>query len=396
MATTLRFTKAAIDALPLPATGKRDEYCDDRVDGLRLRVTSTGVKTFCVLKRLQNSSLERITVGRYPDVTPELARTKAKQIIAEIASGADPAQAKRTLRGEPTFAELFTAYLERYAKPRKRTWEGDEQRYRQYLETKLGNKRLSQIDGQMLRRLLDDITAAGHPVVANRVKALLSVVFKMGMEWGMTASNPATGIRGNPEVSRDRFLNGEELGRLIAALNDTPDDTIRDYVWLSLLTGARRSNVLGMRWADIDWQQKVWQIPAEDSKNGQPLAVVLTDAALEILTARKTQIQDSSPFVFPGTGATGHLVEPKKGWYALLNRAGLENGHLHDLRRTLASWQAIGGTSLLIIGKSLGHKSQQSTQAYARLNLDPVRASVEKATADMLANYQSLVPTGSQ
>jgi integrase len=88
--------------------------------------------------------------------------------------------------------------------------------------------------------------------------------------------------------------------------------------------------------------------------------------------------------VFPGRGKTGHLVEPKTAWARILKRAGLQNLRLHDLRRTLGSWQAATGASLPIIGKSLGHKSLAATQVYARLNLDPVRAAVNTATDAML------------
>lgn len=89
-------------------------------------------------------------------------------------------------------------------------------------------------------------------------------------------------------------------------------------------------------------------------------------------------------YVLPGNGRTGHLVEPKKGWSHILKDAGIENLRIHDLRRTLGSWQAITGASLTIIGKSLNHKSPQTTAIYARLDLDPVRASVKKATNAIL------------
>jgi len=77
-------------------------------------------------------------------------------------------------------------------------------------------------------------------------------------------------------------------------------------------------------------------------------------------------------------------VEPKKAWATIRKRAGLEGVRIHDLRRTLGSWQAIMGSSLQIIGRSLGHKSLQSTEVYARMDLDPVRASVNGAAAAML------------
>lgn len=100
-------------------------------------------------------------------------------------------------------------------------------------------------------------------------------------------------------------------------------------------------------------------------------------------------------WVFPGTGKTGHLVTPRKAWLEVLEAAGLdEDLRIHDLRRTLGSWQARAGASLQVIGKSLGHKSQQATAIYSRLDLDPVRASVEGAVRDLMEAGKQ--PTGAK
>ena len=93
-------------------------------------------------------------------------------------------------------------------------------------------------------------------------------------------------------------------------------------------------------------------------------------------------------FVFPGSGKTGHIIEPKKSWATLLDRAGLKDVRLHDLRRTMGSYQTITGASTAIVGKTLGHKNHEATQVYARLNLDPVRASMEKAVDLMMASKE--------
>jgi integrase len=107
----------------------------------------------------------------------------------------------------------------------------------------------------------------------------------------------------------------------------------------------------------------------------------LVPEALTILEQRKAEA--SGPWVFPGPGVTGHLVEPKKAWKRILTRAGIEDLRLHDLRRSLGSWQAATGANLSIIGKTLDHKNVSTTAIYARLNLDPVRASMEQATQAM-------------
>ena len=109
--------------------------------------------------------------------------------------------------------------------------------------------------------------------------------------------------------------------------------------------------------------------------------VPLIPEALEILQRRKGTA--SSVFVFPGSGKSGHLQEPKKAWRRICTHAGLEDVRLHDLRRTMGSFQAITGASTAIIGKSLGHKSVEATAVYSRLTTDPVRDSMKKAVEAM-------------
>ena len=107
-------------------------------------------------------------------------------------------------------------------------------------------------------------------------------------------------------------------------------------------------------------------------------------AAIDILKTRQKSNTNNSPWVFPGTGSTGHLVETKKPWTRILNKAGIKNLRIHDLRRSLGSWQAATGANLSVIGKTLAHKNISTTAIYARLNIDPIRESMNKATDAIL------------
>lgn len=172
----------------------------------------------------------------------------------------------------------------------------------------------------------------------------------------------------------------DELPKFFESLEQELNTTVQDYVYLSIFTGARKSNVLAMKWNEIDFNRREWRIP--ETKNGEPLIVPLLEAAMNILNTRKEN-NDGSPYIFPGTGAKGHFDDPKRGWQRILKRAGIEDLRIHDIRRTMGSYQAMTGASLAIIGKSLEHKSQQATQVYARLHNDPVRAAMEKAAEEM-------------
>lgn len=434
MADAVNFTKAFIDTLPLPSKG-RVEYMDTKQSGLRLRVTSKGVKTFCVLKRIRDSGMERITLARYPGMTIEQARKKAAEFIGKIAEGNNPAEARRAIKAEMTFAELYKEYGARHGQ-NKRSWGDDQQRYRDYLAPAIGKTKLSSITTPVITRILSDMEKKGlSNSTINNVRALASGIFSQGKTWGIASNNPVRDIKTRKTVPRDRFLQKHEMPRFFTTLLDEQNSIVRTYFLISLLTGARRANVLAMRWSELNLNEGIWRIPR--TKNGESQNVTLSPDAVEFLIEYKKDADPQAVFVFPGTGKSGHLVEPKKGWDRIFDRdeltqlkamiasagasfnslidaktneiiiesseatlmraralakklrlnvegARMTGLRIHDLRRTFGSYQAMAGTSLAIIGKSLNHKSQVATAIYARMDLDPVRASVDKATSAML------------
>ncbi|WP_322009731.1 tyrosine-type recombinase/integrase [Paraburkholderia sp. J12] len=383
---SLNFTKAAIEALPRPEKGWK-YYYDTKVSGLAIGVGSSGIKTF-VLYRKVNRKPERIKIGRYPDLTVDKARAAATNLNADIANGTNPAELKRVRRAEMTFGDLFDQYYKNHALPHKKTAAEDKQKFDKYLSNNvdgmnLASRQLSEITKATVAQLFAKISKE-HKVMANRVLALVSSVFGKAIEWGIWSQiNPCHGIRKHSEVSRDRFLQPDELPKFFEHLMDYPNTTMRDYILMSLLTGARRSNVLAMRWDQVNLERAEWRIP--DTKNGTPQSVPLVPDAVAVLEARKkSAAYAESPFVFPGSGETGHLVAPKKAWKTILDKAGIADLRLHDLRRTMGSWQAGTGANLSVIGRSLNHKSTQTTAIYARLWMEPVRNAMETATAAMM------------
>lgn len=430
----ISFSKERLLALPLPETGKRATYHDAKVQGLQLRVSPSGVKTFSVYRRMKGGQPERITLGRFPAMTIEQARKSASAINAEIEAGANPAAARRAIREEPTFAEMFGQFL---AEKKKRDGtplgEKTKRDYRDllrlYLEP-IKSKKLSHITKQDVKTIHSKASKKSA-AQADKALAVVSSVFNFSADLEIfVGTNPASRIQKNPAPSRDRFAQAAELPYLFAAIAES---SLSDFFLLSLLTGARRSNVQEMAWRDLDLDARIWRIGM--TKNGTPQNVTLSPEAVDVLETRK-RMSSKSAFVFPGTGKTGHMVEPKTAWATILRRAsmrrllshleslgklnaderlqvdkqllkapaavekryraiadgleidpalyGMTDLRIHDLRRTLGSWQAKTGASLAIIGKSLNHKTHQATTIYARLDLDPVRQSVETATQAML------------
>ena len=379
----INFTKEILDSMPLPANGQRKVYHDKKTNGLQIRVTSTGVKTFCVFRRIKNGNPERVTLGRYPDMSIEQARNEAARINALIVEGINPNSDVRALKTETTLQELFEQFLKHRRNKRgaylsektKSTYLYD---FNLYL-SKWGKRQLSQFKDTDFGKLHNEI-GIEYPTTANRVIAMASSLFSYAVEHRLfKGNNPAQGIKKFPETKRDRFLQSDELPAFFKSLTDEPNETLRDYFLISLLTGARRSNVQEMQWSHINLERGEWRIPI--TKNGDSQTVALTTEVVEILRARQGC---NLTWVFPGSGVTGHIVEPKKAWKRVLERAGITNLRIHDLRRTFGSWQAKTGASLVIVGKSLNHKSPSTTAIYARLDLDPVRESIDRATDAML------------
>ena len=379
----INFTKVSLTALPLPPTGQRETYHDLKTSGLQIRITSSGVKTFSVFRWVKGSRKpERMTLGRFPDISVEQARSMATEVNATIAKGDNPAEAMRKFRDEPTLGDLFLDYLERHAKVHKKSWMEDQKQFDRYM-TKFASRTLSSFQPSDFQRLHHRVGEEHGVYAANRLLSLLRGMFNRAKDWGLwNKDNPTQGIKKFKEKSRDRFLQSDELPKFFHALQNENNETMRDYFFISLFTGARRANVLSMRWAEISFERSEWRI--EETKSGEPQTIPLTPEVINVLQERK-KLADSV-FVFPGKGESGHMVEPKFGWKRIINRAGLKDVRIHDLRRTLGSWQAATGSSLPIIGKALGHKNASTTSIYARLDIDPVRKSVETANQAMLKN----------
>lgn len=378
----MNFTKASLLALE-PVPDKRRRVYDEKQKGLAVYVSPTGSKTFYCIRKV-DGKVEEIRIGDAATVTIETARTTAAGIINQIAAGTNPAEQRRIKRAEMAFSDLFSEWVKDCRAKGKKSLGNDERNYRLHLQG-IANKKLSEIERQHIRALHRKVSTGAGIYQGNRVLALIRAVFNFGIKTldipGL--ANPAAGLKMNREESRDRRLHPDEMPRFFEALAAEENPDMRDYVMLSLLTGARRSNVLSMTWAEINMERRTWTIPGSKAKAKDNITVPLTDAAIDVLQAR-AEASGSQGWVFPGAGKTGHLIEPKKGWARLLQRAGIEDLRLHDLRRSLASFQIDAGVSLAVIGKGLGHHSQQTTAVYARLAQDPVADAWQKGTDAIL------------
>lgn len=379
------FTKAFLDGLALPEKGRVFHY-DEKIRHLAIMVTTKGAKSFYVNRKV-NGKLVQVWLGTYPELSIERARKKAEEVNGQIAMGLDPTEKLKT--NDPTFGELFDWYMEAHAKLKNKSWKAYQYHFDRYLST-LSKVKVSKISKADIRELHARLGEEHGPYSANRAIAILRAVFNRAIKQDkITVPNPALGIEMFKEQSRDRRLFSSEMDDFISAVMNEHNPTIRDFVLLSLFTGARKENVLSMRWDQIDFKGRIWRIP--ETKNGTPQTIPLLDIEIAILNERYSKTD--SPWVFPGDGETGHLVEAKTGWKRILQKAKITDLRIHDLRRTLGSLMADSGASLQIIGKALNHKSPAATQIYSRIAIDPVRKAKETALEGMNNLFQKSIDT---
>ncbi len=374
---SISLTKRDIEAALSPApSSKRLYYHFKQLPGLILQVTSSGVKTFQVYKRLGYSTYRK-SLGRYPDLSPEDAMRLGLEQIRSLALGQDPRIEKEKAKlKDITFGALFIEYLEKYAKPHTKTWKDVSDNRLRYFQ-RWEHFQISAMKRIDVQNWVKDLAETKGKHTANRNFETLRAIINWGLKKELIElrQNPCVGIDMYKTKSRERFLlPGAEFDRFRRALDSEANETIRDFIWMCLFTGMRKSNVLSMSWADIKWELGFWMII--DSKNGDSQAVNLTRNALALLQ-RRYDNRMSERWVFPGTGKTGHLMSPKSAWKKLIQRAGIEDLRIHDLRRTVGSYMAIQGVDSKIIGKALGHRSIQATAVYARLTQSPVRLALE-------------------
>jgi integrase len=393
----------------LVAGKTRKQYPDDSLSGFGLRITPSGERTFYWHIKVQQRHYFK-TLGALPAMTLGDARTKAQEwagIAAKWRADGFPQPnplepAPRVVRtGVPTFQELVDAYVQQHVHstdPDERANHPETAEYRvRYLSKQFAailNKPLNQIIANDILKIKQTISPDGikRKYLANRCIELARALFNWSGKpdnnaqinfYKMPQGNPADEIKTfGGEESRERILQPAEVSRFNACLADEPNTDLKDFLILAMATGARKGDILSMRWQDVSIESARWTVPFP--KGGEAYNVDLRKAAIEVLERREAERIEDASFVFPGVGKQGHVLDLKKAWSEFRLRAQIPDVHIHDLRRTVGSYAAMGGASLQQIGAMLGHRSIQSTQVYARLCDSATRETRELGERKML------------
>ena len=368
-------TQRVVDAAAL--RGTEYQVFDGEIPGLALRIHPNGLKVYALFYRTVTGRKRTLTLGKHGAITPAQARRLAKNRLAEVTRGGDPAGERQRMRHAPDLAAL----VERYRKEHLAHKKPSTRVRAEGLIKRLIVPALGKMKAEAVTRA--DVLAfhRAHretPVEANRAVTLLSGIYTWAEDGGMVLreGNPCRRIKKHPERRRERYLSAQELARLGAALGQAesagsePPAAIL-AIRLLLLTGCRKSEITGLRWEDVDLDRSCLRLP--DSKTGAK-TVLLGAPALQLLVEAKRE----GPWVCPGGRAGQPLKNLYKPWGRICKAAGVAGVRPHDLRHSYVSVGAVGGESLIVVGAIVGHSATSMTERYAHLSDDPVRAAAER------------------
>ena len=373
-------SKRVLDRLSV--NGKDAIFWDHDLAGFGVRVYPSGKKVFVVQTRAFGRS-KRVTLGRYPELTPDAARKNATAVIARIKKGEPPVAPEPA--PVPTVADLAERYQREYVQMHCKPATVSHYRLmlRKHIVPALGDRLVADVEH---KDILSFHNGLHHmPTVANRAADILVKMFNLADAWGWRpfGANPCRGVSRFNVEKHERFLTREELYRLGQALRAAPAERLASThaaaaIRLLVLTGCRRNEILGLRWDDLNFE--TGEMRLRDSKTGARM-VPLPPKSAEVF-AGLSRTPDN-PWVFPGRKKGTRLVNLNDSWDRVRKRAGLDDVRLHDLRHSFASRALALGESLPMIGDLLGHRKVNTTARYAHLARDSVRDSSAKVAADI-------------
>lgn len=291
----------AIKRLLATPEGRDRMHYDNKLRGFAIRITKRGHVSFQLCYAVHGIERRHI-IGAYKGagggMTVLEARTKAEELRRQVdgvkrgdANAQDPALRKAEIAREMRYAKLAERYLEEHASKKKDGGAEDARRLNKYILPHWKDRRAKDIARADVDELISPIKKRA-PYEANRVLALVSVVFSFALDKQIIDHHPSLRMKSlrSRETARKRALDTAREFRIFWRMTSAEGVWKRilrkreaDYLRLVLLTGARRGEIAGMEWSEIDWQGRLWTLPAERSKNGQALTLPITDGMLTIL-----------------------------------------------------------------------------------------------------------------
>lgn len=358
---------------------------DSEIKGFGCRIFPGGKKTYVFHYRAPvTRKYSYIKIGTHGNYTPDTARIKAKQLMADIAHDKDPKEQQKITQLEEqraiSFEAFWAIFTEKYILERHKpsTIKANSSRINTAILPFFKNKKISNI---IQKDILEFQSSLSH-IKGNCSKCLtlLSTAFEKAELWGYRDknTNPCKGVYKQPDKKMERFLSNAELKKLEAMLEERPRNSRSSpytlaSIWMLLYTGCRESEVLTLKWKDVHLEDGYLYL--EDSKVGVR-TIALNSKAKQILNSLKKK--EDNPYVFCGKFPRTHLKEIKTTWRQVRHLAGIPDVRIHDLRHSFASFALKKGVDLYTVSKLLGHKNIATTTRYAHLELEHLKEATNK------------------
>ncbi|HDY8139571.1 TPA: integrase family protein [Vibrio vulnificus] len=383
---TVNFTNSVVRSLPVPPADSRstdlewsDGGGDNSVIGLKVLVGKTGNRRFLLRYSSKNflrahdkpSRKASISLGRFPDLSVEEARAKARKLKVQIADGIDP-KIERDSRSMVVIPDVYTFFHETYllwAKTRKKSWRDDETRFlrcKPIYKIPMDKQTAHAIMKLQSHLAMESYKGKPYSVATNNrviavVKGLCSLSAKI---WNTT--NHATKVSLLPENgARERFLNIEETALLIKVARTYYCKVKGNLIAMLWLSGCRISELLERTWDDVSFEDRTLFI--KTTKNKKSHQIYLSDLMLELLLELRELKQPGNPYVFPGNRQGTHISPPRKALKLILERAGIEPDGVvfHTARHSAASnLLNHSGLDVTSVQRVLNHSDICSTLSY--------------------------------
>jgi integrase len=360
----------------------RIEYCDSDLPGLyvEVRKSSPGQGTYYLRYKDSKGKTCHQKISKTNEMTLIEARKAAKTLKSEINLGADPRGELKAKKAVLNYSDFFEQHYMPYVKVRKRSWKTDEGFYRLRLKDEFGDYRINQITRQHIQtfhtRMSDEGLAAA---TSNHYLKLLKHSLNLAIDWDMLETNPASRIPLFHEDNQvENLLSDEQLERLLTVLKTDDNRMVCMIAMFLLSTGVRLNEALQAKWTQVDQKNRVWRIPASNSKSKRTRAVPLNDSALDVLNQLTTKGGFENIFINFQTGLPYTTIT--KVWARLRNKAGLNSLRIHDLRHQYASFLVNSGRTLYEVQQILGHSSPTVTQRYAHLSTKSLQEAANSAS----------------
>jgi len=371
----MKFTDRQIKALK-PKSDRYDAW-ETNGKGFGIRVSPTGKKRFIYMYRFKGVP-RRITFGVYPEMTLAQAHEKHAKARQLLDKGKDPGTEEQDKKAEskrsPTVRRLVEEYLEKYAKPNKRSWKEDERILNKDVVPRWGKRKARDITRRDIILLLDEIVERGALIQANRTLATIRKMYSFAMGRAILDASPCVAVPApSKENKRDRVFNENEIKIFWDKLDTAKMEKATGLALkLQLVTAQRKGEVATAEWKDFDIDTGWWTIPAEKAKNKLPHRVSLSPLAIKILEEIKVLSKDSC-WLLPSPRKGKHIAQTSIDHAVRLNsdHFGIDHFTPHDLRRTAASLMTSIQVPRSTVTKILNHAENGVTAVYDRYSYDP-------------------------